>query len=62
MTENENEILNLEDEISNDDIKAIIEQSPKTVVFKESGFQNDNDKINAIYNLEKAGVEDIKCI
>lgn len=52
----------LEDEISNDDIKAIVEQSPKTVVFKESGFQNDNDKINAIYNLEKAGVEDIKCI
>ena len=52
----------LEDEISNDDIKAIIGQSPKTVVFQESGFLNDNDKINAIYNLEKAGVEDIKCI
>ncbi|MEG0958077.1 MAG: site-specific DNA-methyltransferase [Erysipelotrichaceae bacterium] len=52
----------LEDIISNDDIKSIIEQSPKTVVFKESGFKNDNDKINAIYNLEKAGVEDIKCI
>lgn len=52
----------LENEISSDDIKAIAEQSPRTVVFKESGFQNDNDKINAIYNLEKAGVEDIKCI
>ena len=24
--------------------------------------KNDNDKINAEYNLEKAGVEDIKCI
>lgn len=55
-------IVCLEDEITLDDINAIAELQPKTVVFKESGFKNDNDKINAVYNLEKAGVEDIKCI
>lgn len=55
-------IVCLEDDITNEDIQAIANFSPKTVVFKESGFKNDNDKINAVYNLEKAGVEDIKCI
>lgn len=55
-------IVCLEDEITPEDVKAIAELSPRSVVFKESGFKNDNDKINAEYNLEKAGVEDIKCI
>ena len=55
-------IVCLEDEITSDDVRAIAELRPKTVVFKEAGFKNDNDKINAEYNLEKAGVEDIKCI
>lgn len=43
-------------------MKAISELSPRTVIFNEAGFNNDNDKINAVYNLEKAGVEDVKCI
>ena len=55
-------IVCLEDEITAEDVKAIAELLPKSVVFKEAGFENDNDKINAEYNLEKAGVEDIKCI
>ena len=55
-------IVCLEDEITSDDVREIAELSPRTVVFKESGFKNDNDKINAEYKLEKAGVEDIKCI
>ena len=55
-------IVCLEDSISSEDVKAISELSPKSVVFKEDGFKNDNDKINAEYNLQKAGVEDIKCI
>lgn len=55
-------IVCLDNNISSDDIKAIGELSPRTVIFKESGFVDDNAKINAIYNLEKAGVEDIKCI
>ena len=52
----------LEDDVTSEDVEAIAEFSPKTVVFKEVGFNNDNDKINAVYNLEKEGVEDIKCI
>lgn len=55
-------IVCLEDEITAEDVKAIAKLSPRSVVFKEAGFENDNDKINAEYNLEKAGVEDIKCI
>lgn len=55
-------IVCLEDEITPEDVKAIAELSPRSVVFKESGFKNDNDKINAEYNLEKADVEDVKCI
>lgn len=55
-------IVCLEDDIDSSDIKAIGELSPKTVIFKESGFADDNAKLNAVYNLEKAGVEDIKCI
>lgn len=55
-------IVCLEDEISSEDINAIAKLSPKTVVFKESGFKDDNDKINAEYNLTKSGIEDVKCI
>ncbi len=32
-------IVCLEDEITNEDIQAIANLSPKTVVFKESGFK-----------------------
>lgn len=55
-------IVCLENSITAEDVKAIGELSPKTVIFKEDGFIDDNDKINAVYNLEHAGVEDIKCI
>ena len=55
-------IVCLNDHITSEDVKAIGELSPRTVIFNEAGFNNDNDKINAVYNLEKAGVEDVKCI
>lgn len=55
-------VVCLEDSITSEDVKAIGELSPKTVIFNEAGFNNDNDKINAVYNLEKYGVEDVKCI
>lgn len=55
-------IVCLEDHVTDKDIKVIGELSPKVVIFKESGFKNDNDKINAVYNLEKAKVEEVKCI
>lgn len=55
-------IVCLDNNVSSDDVKAIGKLSPRTVIFKESGFVDDNAKINAIYNLEKAGIEDVKCI
>ena len=55
-------IVCLDDQIMSGDVKAIGELSPKTVIFNEAGFRNDNDKINATYNLKQCGVEDIKCI
>ncbi|WP_296055007.1 site-specific DNA-methyltransferase [uncultured Holdemanella sp.] len=55
-------IVCLEDCITSEDVKAIAELSPRTVIFNEAGFMDDNSKINAVYNLEKSGVEDIKCI
>lgn len=55
-------IVCLEDSIISEDVKAIAKLSPRTVIFNEAGFNNDNDKINAVYNLKKAGVEDVKCI
>ena len=55
-------IVCLENDVTGEDVKAIGELSPKTVIFKESGFTDDNAKINAVYNLEHIGVEDIKCI
>lgn len=55
-------IVCLNNHITSEDVKAIGELSPRTVIFNEAGFNNDNDKINAVYNLEKSGVEDVKCI
>lgn len=55
-------VICLEDNVNSEDVKAIGELGPRVVVFKEDGFINDNAKINATYNLEKYGVEDIKCI
>ena len=55
-------IVCLEDHITSEDVKAIAELSPRTVMINEAGFMDDNSKINAVYNLEKAGVEDVKCI
>ena len=53
-------IVCLEDDVTEQDINAIGELSPRVVVFKEAGFKDDNQKINAEYNLKKAGVEDEK--
>lgn len=55
-------IVCLEDNIDENDIKAIGELTPRVVVFKEDGFIDDNAKINAEYNLKKSGVEDVKCV
>ena len=55
-------IVCLEDKIDDSDIIEICKLEPRVVVFKEDGFKDDNAKMNAEYNLKKAGVEDVKCI
>ena len=55
-------IVCLEDDVDSNDIAEICKMGPRVVVFKEAGFKDDNAKINAEYNLKKAGVEDVKCI
>lgn len=55
-------IVCLEDRIDDKDVDDICKLKPRVVVFKEDGFKDDNAKINAEYNLNKAGVEDVKCI
>jgi adenine-specific DNA-methyltransferase len=55
-------IVNLNDKIEDSDIKEITKQNPYVVIFLESGFINDNDKINAEATLKHNGVEDVKCI
>lgn len=55
-------IICLNKDITLDDVVEIANLKPHCVVFKEQGFDNDNEKINATYTLERLGVEDIKCI
>ena len=55
-------VVCLEDHIDDSDVAEIAKLQPRVVVFKEDGFKDDNAKINAEYNLKKAGVEDIKAI
>jgi adenine-specific DNA-methyltransferase len=55
-------IVCLNDDITLSDVKEIGKLKPRNVIFKESGFINDNDKINATYTLEKLGVEEVKSI
>ena len=55
-------IVALFDDITSEDVKAIAEKKPRVVIFKDSGFENDNVKLNALHNLEKQGVQDVKSI
>lgn len=55
-------IVCLDNNILLEDVKEIGKLKPRNVIFKESGFRNDNDKINATYTLEKLGVEEVKSI
>lgn len=56
-------IIMLSDVISLDDITEIIKLKPSVVVFKESGFENDNVKMNAEYTLQHyLGENDIKVL
>jgi adenine-specific DNA-methyltransferase len=52
----------LADDITMEDITEIGKRKPHSVIFKESGFKDDNVKMNALYTLERLGVEDIKSL
>jgi adenine-specific DNA-methyltransferase len=52
----------LADDITVDDITEIGKRKPHSVIIKESGFKDDNVKMNALYTLERLGVEDIKSL
>lgn len=57
-------VIALLDEITTEDVLGIanIIPKPKAVVFKESGFVDDNAKINADYTLKRLGIDNVKCI
>lgn len=55
-------IVNLSEKIEDNDVKQITKRNPNVVIFLESGFFNDNDKINAEATLKHNGVEEVKCI
>ena len=61
--DNDSLVIFLEDDINMDDIKEIIKLNPTTVVFKESGFADDNVKMNAEYTLRHyLGEDQIKVL
>lgn len=55
-------IICLNNDITLDDVSEIAKKKPNCIVFKEQGFKDDNEKINATYTLERMGVEEVKCI
>lgn len=55
-------IISLNDEITTADVAAIAALNPKAVVFKESGFVNDNAKMNADCTFKRLGIDNVKCI
>lgn len=55
-------IICLADGVTMTDVEAIARLNPHCVVFKESGFADDNEKINATHTFERGGVEKILCI
>ena len=61
--DNDSMIICLADEITADDVMAIVKLKPSVVVFKEAGFKDDNEKMNADYTLKHyLGEGDIKVL
>ena len=55
-------IIDLNNDTTLEDVEAIGKEKPHCVVFKESGFKDDNAKLNAVKTLETFCVQDIKCL
>lgn len=51
-------IICFENEITIDLVQAIGEMKPRTIVFKDSGFKDENIKMNVIQELKKYGIEE----
>ena len=49
-------------EITEQDITELVALKPREVIIDERGFKTDNDKMNAVIQLEAAGVEKISTI
>ena len=61
---NDSKVIFIEDEITLDIVRKIGEMKPDSVVFKDSGFKDENIKINALQELKKYGIaeENVKSI
>ena len=61
-----NLVLSLEDEITEEIIKEIPKYKSDfvdmKVVFKETGFSNDSEKMNAMQNLKQFGITDVRSV
>ena len=55
-------IVCLDKNITLDVVEEIGKQKPERAVFLDSGFPDDNVKINAVQILKKFGVEDFRSI
>ena len=59
-------VLCLEDEITEEIIKEIPKYKSDfvdmKVVFKETGFSNDSEKMNAMQNLKQFGITDVRSV
>ncbi len=55
-------IICLDNNITMNDVEDVAKLKPNCVVFKEAGFKDDNEKLNATYTLERCKVEKILCI
>lgn len=53
-------IVCLDDEIDTELVREIGKLKPETVIFKDSGFKDENAKANALQELKKLGIEEEK--
>ena len=53
-------IVCLDDNISVDLVRKIAELKPESIIFKDSGFVDENSKTNSIQELKKCGIDEMK--
>ena len=50
-------IICLEDDIDINLVKEIGKLKPEVVIFKDSGFKDENAKVNALQELKNSGID-----